>query len=60
MLLTALISQTIESQRGSNRRRGFGALFGCEALAQVLRWGAGGAAVLRAGAAWGVAVVASS
>ena len=55
MLLTAraLISQTIESHRGSNRRRGFGVLFGCE----VLRWGAVGAAVLRAGAVWGVVVV---
>ena len=62
MLLTAraLISQTIESRRGSNRRRGFGVLFGCEVLAQVLRSGAVGAAVLRAGAVWGVAVVASS
>ena len=33
-------------------------LFGCEVLAQVLRWGAGVAAVLRAGAVWGIAVVA--
>ena len=52
VLLTAraLISQTIESHRGSSRRRGFGVLFACEVLAQVLRSGAVGAAVLRAGA----------